>query len=34
MGDKKNGVVSLTFGWITVGLMVVAALGTIWALVV
>jgi NRAMP (natural resistance-associated macrophage protein)-like metal ion transporter len=34
MGDKKNGVVSRTFGWITVGLMVVAALGTIWALVV
>ena len=34
MGDKKNGVVGRTFGWITVGLMVMAALGTIWALVV
>ncbi len=34
MGDKKNGVVGRTFGWITVALMVVAALGTIWALVV
>lgn len=34
MGDKKNGVVSRAIGWLTVGLMVVAALGTIWALVV
>lgn len=32
MGDKKNGFISKTIGWITVGLMVVAALGTIWAL--
>lgn len=34
MGDKKNGVVGRVMGWITVALMVVAALGTIWALVV
>lgn len=34
MGDKKNGVVSRAIGWVTVALMVVAALGTIWALVV
>lgn len=34
MGDKKNGVVSRVIGWVTVVLMVVAALGTIWALVV
>lgn len=34
MGDKKNGVVSRTIGWVTVMLMVIAALGTIWALVV
>ncbi|MDQ5912103.1 MAG: hypothetical protein QG568_316 [Patescibacteria group bacterium] len=34
MGDKKNGVVSRVIGWVTVALMVVAALGTIWALIV
>ena len=34
MGNKKNGVVSRVIGWVTVALMVVAALGTIWALIV
>lgn len=34
MGDKKNGAVARSIGWITVALMIVAALGTIWALVV
>lgn len=34
MGDKKNGAVARIIGWITVVLMIVAALGTIWALVV
>lgn len=33
MGDKKNGLLGNIVGWITVALMVVAALGTIWALV-
>lgn len=34
MGEKKNGVLARVVGWVTVVLMIIAALGTIWALVV
>lgn len=32
MGDKKNGPLAKAVGWLTVGLMFVAAAGTLWAL--
>lgn len=34
MGERKNGYVSRMLGWLTVCLMIVAALGTIWTLFV
>ena len=32
MGDKRNGIFSRMIGWVTVFLMAIAALGTLWAL--